>query len=364
MINRNLQNGGHALLFGRAGCGKTFFVKREITALLATRKDIDVIVVDTNRDYKQFCDQLEGTYINLNEKMVNPLDLAIKFDVYGEDKNYYISDKTDEIISLIEMMANKTLSIEEIKDIEKAMSSIYDAYFDSIPLEAFKNGSTYYIDRDKSPILTNLYHELSSEKLKMIIEPYLYTCLNGKNFTGQSRLTVYNISDISHGIKSVMYTGVLIDVMNKIKENNNKGHTTYVYLEDLQILINLPVTERIKTYVKRFRKNRAVFTGISQRFGDFLTDSNYYCLLNNSDYIYLFNLISDDVDKLVDLGVLTKRKSKKIDLEMIPVNCGYVYIKNNKWRKFHINTDSELKEKHKDAYYKGLCYNKNAYHLL
>ena len=351
MINRDLTYGGHALICGTSGSGKTYFVKKEIVSLLATRKDVDIIVVDTERDYKEICNQLEGTVIDLTDSKLNP------FDIYGEDKRYYIANKADEITALIKSMIKEDLKPEEIAEIERATNVIYTDYFDNIPLDSFKNTSDYYINRSKSPCFEDFYNELRSDYLKLVLEVYLKTNLNGHSEKVDNRFTVYDLSRIPCNVKNVMYHVCLMDIMNRVNANYNKKRYTYVYLEDLQCLLQSPTMEMLGQYIKYFRTHYAVLTGIGMFYSDFIESKDCYNLLNNITYLYLFNQIPCSLNKLVEKGFLPENIAK--NLTNLSVGQGYVETKHHHWHKFHINSDEQLKKEQKDAYYKGFCYNKN-----
>ncbi|MBU1131681.1 DUF87 domain-containing protein, partial [Patescibacteria group bacterium] len=74
----SLQN-ANACVFATSGAGKSYTIKLEVlrTMMLGT----DIIIIDPEREYKNLCDSVGGTYVNISlnsESRINPFDLPRK----------------------------------------------------------------------------------------------------------------------------------------------------------------------------------------------------------------------------------------------------------------------------------------------
>ncbi len=71
----------NSVILATSGAGKSFTVKLEILRYLLN--GIDAIVIDPENEYKQLCEAVGGTYINIatnSQQYINPFDIPPRIE--------------------------------------------------------------------------------------------------------------------------------------------------------------------------------------------------------------------------------------------------------------------------------------------
>jgi len=93
----------NSIILATSGAGKSFAVKLEILRYLML--GIEVIVIDPENEYKNLCEKVDGTYLNISINApyhINPFDLPPKL----EDVEYSNGDLLrSQILNLIGLIS-------------------------------------------------------------------------------------------------------------------------------------------------------------------------------------------------------------------------------------------------------------------
>ena len=115
----NKRNNSNMTVIGKSGSGKSTFLKKMIRANYA--RGTKVIIIDPEREYKDFCHQVNGNWIDCgtgvsgiinpleirrgNEKEDNKIDVSKHFQIFRTFVKYYYHDLTEyELTKLEEIM--------------------------------------------------------------------------------------------------------------------------------------------------------------------------------------------------------------------------------------------------------------------
>ncbi len=120
----NLEN-YNSVLFGKAGCGKSYAIKLEI--LRSLMQKIDVLVIDPENEYEFLADAVGGSFINISltgPHHVNPFDLPkVREDERPED---VLRSNIINLVGLLRIMLGG-LTAEEDAIIDTALTETYSA---------------------------------------------------------------------------------------------------------------------------------------------------------------------------------------------------------------------------------------------
>lgn len=126
----------NSVTFAKSGSGKSYATKLEI--LRSLMFDIDVIVIDPEREYEYLAEAVGGRYFNISlssDHHINPFDLPIPRD--DEKTNDVLRSNIINLVGLFRLMLGG-LSPEEDALVDRAISETY-AIKDITPDSDFRN---------------------------------------------------------------------------------------------------------------------------------------------------------------------------------------------------------------------------------
>ena len=253
ILDRFSLHNANSIVFAQSGSGKSYASKVEILRQLM--QGTHVIVIDPEREYKLLSEQVGGSYVKLStnsQQKINP------FDVSGDtnskrDLNEHIQDLT-EIVSLMV----EGLSPKEKAALDKALISLY------------KN------NKDKKPLLKDLYHELRllnqtklTERMERFVTGSLSDVFNNQsNVSLDNKLVVFDIKDMPDSLRQLMVLIISHFVQNEVKINPRKR---LLVIDEGWLLLEHEESARfIAGLVRRARKYYLGVSIISQQANDFL----------------------------------------------------------------------------------------------
>lgn len=288
----------NALIFGSSGSGKSYKAKEEMTSVLLVTND-DVIICDPEAEYRPLVEKLGGQVIRIcasSKDYINPLDINMN---YSEEDDP-LALKAEFILSMFELIleGSEGLQPEERTVIDRCLPKIYEKYFrEPIP--------------ENMPILEDLYNELLkqdgkeayrvSTALEMYVKGSLKVFNHRTNVDLKNRMVCFDIKDLGNQLKKLGMLIVQDHVWGRVTINRGVGRSTWYYADEFHLLLKEPqtATYAVETW-KRFRKHGGICTGITQDVKDFLKSYEIENIIENSDFILMFNQGAGDRNILAD----------------------------------------------------------------
>lgn len=281
---RKLVN-GNACVLGTSGGGKSFNFKTALEQIYLKYPNDSIIVVDPQGEYAEFVKAYGGQIVNISttsQTHINPFDMDLNYDDVEP-----IKMKTEYIVAFMESIYGNGLSGGLQSIIDRCTKRLYEKYEES-----------GYTDKSLIPTLPDFYNELKSqpepeaESLALILERYINGSLDifshTTNININSRLIVFDISNLTESIKTTGYLVVLDYIKNKMAENMKKGFYTWVGIDEFHILLkNKFSAQYVAELYKTGRKFKAMMTILTQNIADILNNEDGCKMLSNSEFAVL-----------------------------------------------------------------------------
>ena len=298
MAIRSRLNTPNGLIMGKPGSGKSFAAKREIGNVMLTT-DHDVMICDPEGEYHAEVEHFHGQVVRISPvstDYINPLDINLNYS----DGDEPIRLKSEFILSLCELVLDKESGVaaQQKSIIDRALQVIYKPYFaDPVP--------------ENMPVLGDLYDELrrmaepEAIQVATALELYVTGSLNvfnhRTNVQLNNRLVCFDIKQLGNNLKKLGMLIVQDQVWNRVTINRAKRKTTWFYADEFHLLLNDPQTAAYSIEIwKRFRKWGGIPTGITQNVSDLLRSPEIQTILENSEFIMLLRMSSEDSKVLAE----------------------------------------------------------------
>lgn len=297
-INRNKLLNGNCIVLGVSGGGKSFFVKEDITSIFLSDENADILIIDPEREYHPLVTTLGGEVIEISansENHINAMDMNAN---YEDDKNP-IATKAEFIMSLCEQLIGETVDAKDKSIIDRCCRNVYDEYIKS----GYKITPPTLQDFREELLRQN---EVEAKELALAIELFtngsLDTFAQPTNVDTNNRLICYDILELGSQLLPVGMLVVLDNILNRITSNRRKGRTTYIFIDEIYILLAQKYSAEFLYRVwKRVRKYGAFATGITQNVGDMLQSHTASTMVSNSEFVVMLNQSGQDKAKLAKL---------------------------------------------------------------
>lgn len=300
MIRYNRKKGANynGITIGESGSGKSFIIKEELTQRFLNSDDY-IIVIDPEGEYTKLGKRFGATIIDISldgKNHINPLDMDIQYGGEGENP---IPMKCDSIETLIESMVGgpEFISPAAKSIIHRVGRKIYTGYYNHMK-DMIKNGIT--CDKAAMPTLQDFYTELlhqndyHAQTLATAIESYcvgnLAIFAERTNVDTDNRMIIYNVHDMSSGMKELAMHVCMNDAWNHIIQNGQKGHTTALYVDEFHLFTKTKTSAAfMKNIYKRARKWHGVPLAITQSISDFMVNEEAEAIVKNCSFILMMN---------------------------------------------------------------------------
>ncbi len=297
-INRNKLLNGNCIVLGVSGGGKSFFVKEDITSIFLSDENADILIIDPEREYHPLVTTLGGEVIEISansENHINAMDMNAN---YEDDKNP-IATKAEFIMSLCEQLINGVVDAKDKSLIDRCCRKVYEEYIKS----GYKIAPPTLQDFREELLRQN---EVEAKELALAIELFtngsLDTFAQPTNVDTNNRLVCYDILELGSQLLPVGMLVVLDNILNRITSNRRKGRTTYIFIDEIYILLAQKYSAEFLYRVwKRVRKYGAFATGITQNVGDMLQSHTASTMVSNSEFVVMLNQSGQDKAKLAKL---------------------------------------------------------------
>ena len=290
-----------------SGSGKSFFVKKELLAVFLRYNNVDVVIIDPEREYWKLVEALGGTVVrfaNGSKNHINPFDFDFK--LLEDDEVDIIADKCQLLTSFISCMDQKhPLNAQEKSFVDRCVRKAY-----------LRSGVLDTLDEKDMPTLGTFLDVMKAEteninkdmKDKLIVTIDMYVNGSAKYFNNQTnvdtnnRLISYDIRDLNGNLKTQSMLLILDYIWNRMSKNRDLGRATYIYFDEAHLLFNDEYClEFLRMLWKRARKYGGILTGITQNVEDLLKDDKSRSMLANSEFLVLLKQNPTDAAKLQDV---------------------------------------------------------------
>ncbi|MFA5792018.1 MAG: conjugal transfer protein TraC [Candidatus Paceibacterota bacterium] len=284
----------NSVTFAKAGAGKSYATKLEI--LRSLMFDIDVIVIDPEKEYEFLAEAVGGRYFNISlssDHHINPFDLPIpREDETAED---VLRSNIINLVGLFRLMLGG-LTPEEDSMVDRAISETY-AIKDITPESDFSN--------IEPPLLSDFEMVLSGmdgsdsvvAKLAKYTRGSWATFLNRpSNVDINKKFVVFSVRDMEDELKPVAMYIIMHYIWNAIRKNLKKR--LLVVDEAWWMMKSEDTASFLYSIAKRGRKYYLGLSTITQDAADFLNSPYGVPIITNSSIQLLLKQSPTTIDLL------------------------------------------------------------------
>ena len=305
----------NSVILATSWAWKSFTVKLEILRYLLNW--IDVIVIDPENEYKELCEAVWWTYINIAtnaQQYINPFDLPPKIEDVEYGKWDLLRSQIMTLIWLIEILIWK-LSPEEEAILDKALQNTYALRWFSLQDDDY--------EWKQPPLMEDLMNILNGmegwEQVWLRLSKYV-TWTFGKlfnNYTNvdiNNRITVFSIRDLEDALKTPAMYNVLNFIWTKVRSMKRQR---LLVCDEAWIMLQNDVSANFMfSMTKRARKYWLWITTISQDIEDFVRSPYGKPIVSNSSIQILLKQSTTSIKSLNQLLWLSEAEQQKL------ISCG------------------------------------------
>mgnify|MGYP000504964893 CR=1 FL=1 len=299
IANRRQLLNGNSFILGVSGAGKSFTAKEEMTNIILTDPNADIIIIDPEREYSPLVKAMQGEVIHISATSENHINAMDMNSDYGDGANPVIL-KSEFILSLCEqLIGGASLGAKQKSIIDRCTASVYRHY-----QQGNYQGVPPTLQDFREELLKQ--NEPEAQEIALAIELFtdgsLNTFAKNTNVDTHSRLICYDILDLGKQLQPIGMLVVLDSILNRITQNRAKGRNTFIFIDEIYLLFQHEYSANfLFTLWKRVRKYGAYCTGITQNVDDLLQSHTARTMLANSEFIIMLNQASTDRIELAKL---------------------------------------------------------------
>ena len=305
----------NSVILATSWAWKSFTVKLEILRYLLN--GIDIIVIDPENEYKDLCDAVGGTYVNIAtnaQQYINPFDLPPRIEDVEYGKWDLLRSQIMTLIWLIQILIWK-LSAEEEAVLDKALQNTY-------ALRGFSLEDDDY-EWKQPPLMEDLMNVLNwmewGEQVWLRLSKYA-TWTFGKlfnNYTNvdiNNHITVFSIRDLEDALKTPAMYNVLNFIWTKVRSMKRQR---LLVCDEAWIMLQNDVSANFMfSMTKRARKYGLWITTISQDIEDFVRSPYWKPIVSNASVQILLKQSTTSIKSLNQLLGLSEAEQQKL------ISCG------------------------------------------
>ena len=305
----------NSVILATSWAWKSFTVKLEILRYLLN--GIDIIVIDPENEYKDLCEAVWWTYVNIAtnaQQYINPFDLPPKIEDVEYGKWDLLRSQIMTLIWLIQILI-WNLTPEEEAILDKALQNTY-------ALRGFSLDSDDY-EWKQPPIMEDLMNVLNwmdgGEQIALRLSKYV-TGTFGKlfnNYTNvdiNNRISVFSIRDLEDALKTPAMYNVLNFIWTKVRSSKRQR---LLVCDEARIMLQNDVSANfLFSMTKRARKYGLWITTISQDIEDFVRSPYGKPIVSNSALQILLKQSTTSIKSLNQLLWLSEAEQQKL------ISCG------------------------------------------
>ena len=296
-INRKRLNTPSGMILGSSGSGKGVAKKyEEITTLLKNPTD-EIVSIDPEDEDTLIGQTFDAQIVKIapnTDTFINLLDITD--DLSGEVDPVKL--KSDFLLTAFEALIGG----------QSGLNSAQRSIIDRVTRLTYFN---YFHSQDKQmPTLAKEWFTLLKEQpekeaqalvldLELYIEGSLAIFSHTTNIELNKRFIIYNTKELGSQLKTFGMMVVLEQVWNRVVRNRDRGITTWIYIDEMQLMLNDPYCENYFFELwSRIRKWGAIPTGITQNVETLLLSDKARRMLSNTEFIIMLKQAKSDLDEL------------------------------------------------------------------
>lgn len=294
----------NAVIFGKAGGGKSYAVKLEILRYLMF--GTDVIVIDPEREYEYLAQTVDGRYFNISlssHHHINPFDLPPARE--DESSADVLRSNIVNLIGLFRIMFGG-LTPDEDAILDRAITETY-ASRDITPESDFSK-ITPPILSDLELVLANME---GGESLAQRLRKYTKGTWAGfinqpTNVDINKKLVVFSVRDMEDELRPIAIYLIIHHVWNVVRASLKKR---LLLVDEAWWLMKTPDgASFLFGIAKRARKYYLGVTTVTQDVGDFLNSEYGKAIITNSSLQLLLKQAPATIDLLKETFNLTEEE--------------------------------------------------------
>jgi len=291
----------NSVTFAKSGSGKSYMTKLEI--LRSLMFDIDVMVIDPEREYEYLAEAVGGRYFNISlssDHHINPFDLPVPRE--DETAADVLRSNTINLVGLFRLMLGG-LTPEEDSIVDRAISETY-AMKDITPESDFAN--------IEPPLLSDFEMVLSGmegsdsvvQRLVKYTRGSWSTFLNKpSNVDINKKFVVFSVRDMEDELKPIAMYIVTHYIWNAVRKNLKKR--LLVVDEAWWMMKSEDTASFLYSIAKRGRKYYLGLSTITQDAADFMKSPYGVPIITNSSIQILLKQSPSTMDILQQTFNLT-----------------------------------------------------------
>lgn len=310
LLRRDSLNNYNCFIIGTSGSGKSFFAKKEIFKAYMSTND-EIIIIDPQSEYVDITNALNGEVVVVSptsNTYINPMEFDRE---YKDNIADALRAKSDFILTFFTNLVRRDLKPSEKSIIDRIVNIVYVDYIQSD------------YEHDKLPTLVDFHdllmqqEEVEAKRLALDIELYIKGSLNifahKSNVNTNNRIVNFNVQEIGKNLKTVGMLIVMDFVWNRVISNFRKGIKTWVYIDEMQILLKDDLTaDFCEELFKTVRKFLGYPNAITQNVEQIMLSNVGRLMLSNSEFVVMLGQSSVDADILAQLYDMSDSHQKCI----------------------------------------------------
>lgn len=322
MVNRTKMKTPSGFVLGSSGSGKSFATKREILNVLLDDDKTNILIIDPENEYGDFCRAFDGTVLKISptsDTYINPMDMPPDYGLDEDDdsektplgikKEKALTKKSDYIMSIVERMISAggnenatSITPQQRTLVDQCVCAAYKDYLDND------------FNTDYMPTLLDFQEELDKRKNESkdnqdVADGVAYYTRGSMNVFShktnvhiENRLVVFNVRDLGQALRQIGLLIVFDFIWNRMVENKNRKVRTYCYCDEIHTMFKSYYSaDYLNQLYKRGRKYGLVITGITQDVEDLLRSEKAKGMISNSDFIMMLNQSSENLNQLAKM---------------------------------------------------------------
>lgn len=301
----------NSVILATSWAWKSFTVKLEVLRYLLN--GIDIIVIDPENEYKELCEAVGWTYVNIAtnaQQYINPFDLPPKIEDVEYGKWDLLRSQIMTLIGLVQILIWK-LSAEEEAILDKALQNTYALRWFSLDDDDY--------EWKQPPLMEDLMNVLNwmewGEQVWLRLSKYA-TWTFGKlfnNYTNidiNNHITVFSIRDLEDALKTPAMYNVLNFIRTKVRSMKRQR---LLVCDEAWIMLQNDVSANFMfSMTKRARKYWLWITTISQDIEDFVRSPYGKPIVSNASVQILLKQSTTSIKSLNQLLGLSEAEQQKL----------------------------------------------------
>lgn len=294
----------NSVIFAKAGAGKSYATKLEI--LRSLMFDIDVIVIDPEKEYEYLAEATGGKYFNISlasKHHINPFELPQPRE--DESPADILRSHIINLVGLFRIMLGG-LTPEEDAIMDRAIAETY-ASRDITPTSDFSKTTPPTLS-DLELIVANMEGgESLVQRLRKFTRGTWANFINQPtNVDINQKFVVFSVRDMEDELRPVAMYLIVNYIWSAIRSRIQKR--LLVVDEAWWIMKNEQGASFLSSIAKRARKYFLGLCTITQDVGDFLNSPYGTAIINNASIQILLKQSPSAIDKLKEVFKLTEEE--------------------------------------------------------